>query len=44
MHILFVFQNIDIAKDYTITSHTVDLPHSNGEAHRQPDESKQKLS
>ena len=43
-HTLFVFQNIDIAKDYNITSHITDLRHSNGEVHSHAYQDRQKLS
>jgi hypothetical protein len=42
--LLLVFQNIDIAKDYNITSHITDECHSNGEVHNQPDKGTRKLS
>ncbi|GFG29493.1 hypothetical protein Cfor_05052 [Coptotermes formosanus] len=37
-------QNIDIAKDYNITSHITDLHHSNGEVHSQTYRDRRKLS
>lgn len=43
-HTLFVFQNIDIAKDYNITSHITDLRHSNGEVHSHAYQDRRKLS
>jgi hypothetical protein len=39
-----VFQNIDIAKDYNVTSHITDECHSNGEVHNQPYKDRQNLS